>query len=444
LWKIGNGRKVKIWKDRWMPDLKVIDFMGDNCPLSEDACVEDLIDVDTKQWKRDLIFSCFDRIVAKQIINTPLSFRLPQDLMIWNWEKDGEYSVRSAYHLLCDEKARFQPGPSCPQSSKLWKEIWRAPVPNKIKNFMWRLAKNILPTRANLHKKGIHLDLICPLCSREEESSQHLFLKCDIFKLTLFASQLGSHIPIDIDLHDWILKWLVCQDPLGVQLFCTLMWKFWDGRNAVVFKGWQMDPTRLALEALNFVHEFNEANPSRNRRVMGSQTISQPSRCTSLFSLFVDAGCCNSGHTVWGLVLRNLNGETVLSACKREDITAEPLLAEALGVRWALQVAIEQGISSVSIYSDAANVVNCINKRSNFATINLIAQDCRNLMDGMENVSVMFISRSQNLDAHNLASLAKVVCSKTWLGPAPLVFDVSVSTAMHAAVCNILSCVPAL
>ncbi|XP_045822165.1 uncharacterized protein LOC123915058 [Trifolium pratense] len=310
---------------------------------------------------------------------------------------------------------------------------------------MWRLAKNILPTRSNLHKKGITLDLLCPLCSSEEESSQHLFLKCDMFKLTLFASHLGSHIPIDIDLHDWILKWLVCQDPLGVQLFCTLLWKFWAGRNAVIFNGWQMDPTFLALDALSFVQEFNEANPSRNRRALVSQSISEPSRstCSSMNSMFVDAGCCNSGHTVWGLVLRNLNGETVFSACKREDITAEPLLAEALGVRWALQVATDQGVNSVSIYSDAANVVNCINKRSNFAAINLIAQDCRNLMAGLGNVSVMFISRTQNCDAHNLVSLAKVVGSRTWLGVAPLVSVYSVSAAVPAAGCNVFSCVPA-
>jgi hypothetical protein len=129
---------------------------------------------------------------------------------VWNWEKDGEYSVRSAYHLLCDAKARLQPGPSSPQRDKLWKEIWRAPIPNKIKNFMWRLAKNILPTRSNLHKKGILLDLQCPLCHDENESSHHLFLKCNLLKVYLFASYLGSHIPTDIDLHDWILKWLTC------------------------------------------------------------------------------------------------------------------------------------------------------------------------------------------------------------------------------------------
>jgi hypothetical protein len=111
LWRIGDGRKVRIWKDIWMTDMKLISSRKDNCPLSDDALVMDLIDVDTKQWKRDVIYSCFDHCVAKQIISIPLSLRLPSDTLVWNWEKDDTYSVRSAYHVFCDEKERSLPGP---------------------------------------------------------------------------------------------------------------------------------------------------------------------------------------------------------------------------------------------------------------------------------------------------------------------------------------------
>ena len=161
LWKIGNGRKVRIWGDKWLPYMRFIEASNAIIPLQAGSYVSELIDDDTKQWKRELILSCFERDVAGQILSIPISMRLPPDKMVWNWEKDGEFSVRSAYHLLCDEKSRNQPGPSSPQRNKLWKEIWRAYIPNKIKNFMWRLAKNILPTRSNLQKKGITLDTLC-------------------------------------------------------------------------------------------------------------------------------------------------------------------------------------------------------------------------------------------------------------------------------------------
>ncbi|WJX88904.1 hypothetical protein P8452_70944 [Trifolium repens] len=82
-------------------------------------------------------------------------------------------------------------------------------------------------------------------------------------RLTLFASNLGSHIPHSIDLSFWILSWLTCKDMVGTQLFCILLWKFWYGRNQTIFKGVVIDPIALAADAICYVHEFNEANPRR-------------------------------------------------------------------------------------------------------------------------------------------------------------------------------------
>jgi hypothetical protein len=95
VWKIGNGRNVGIWKDKWMPEMRCIESRRSNCILFDDAYVSDLIDEDTKQWKRDLIFLCFESHVAQQILSTPLSFRMPSDALVWNWEKDGMYFIHS-------------------------------------------------------------------------------------------------------------------------------------------------------------------------------------------------------------------------------------------------------------------------------------------------------------------------------------------------------------
>ncbi|GAU33864.1 hypothetical protein TSUD_66510 [Trifolium subterraneum] len=312
--------------------MKIISFRNNNCPLSDDALIMELIDVETKQWKWDVIYSCFDSCSAKQIISIPLSLCLPSDTLVWNWEKDGAYSVRSTYHVICDEKERSLPGPSVSRKNKVWKEIWKAPVPKKIKNFMWRLTKNILPTRANLHKKGISLDLQCPLCHHEE---------------------------------------------------------------------------------------FSEANPPRQCRVSLPLTTVTPSVSSPSFFVFVDAGCNLNGPTVWGLVLKNHDRITTFSACKCDDIAVDPIMAEALGVRWAIQFVREQGLQSVCIFSDAANVVDCICNKVKFDAIEMVAQDCRELLSSLPNVSVVFVRRDQNIDAHNLASLARLVGNRTWVGAAP-------------------------
>jgi hypothetical protein len=118
-------------------------------------------------------------------------------------------------------------------------------------------------------------------------------------------------------------------------------------------------------------------------------------------------------------------------------------MAEALGVRWDLQLVVDQGINSFSIHRDAANVVNCINRKSSFAAINLIAEDCRNLMNSLVNVVVMFISRTQNSDAHTMATLARIMGNRTWsrVVPHSTVFSVSADASVVLCISN--SCVPA-
>jgi hypothetical protein len=44
----------------------------------------------------------------------------------------------------------------------------------------------------------------------------------------------------------------------------------------------------------------------------------------------------------------------------------------------------------------------------------MVAQDCRELLSSMPTVSVLFVSRDQNVDAHTLTSLARLVENRTW------------------------------
>jgi hypothetical protein len=69
-WSVGNGAKIRIWQDRWIPNQSDFKVWSPVNTLSEDALVETLIDSDTKQWKRELIHSCFNQTEAKQILSS--------------------------------------------------------------------------------------------------------------------------------------------------------------------------------------------------------------------------------------------------------------------------------------------------------------------------------------------------------------------------------------
>jgi len=82
----------------------------------------------------------------------------------------------------------------------------------------------------------------------------------------------------------------------------------------------------------------------------------------------------------------------------------------------------------------------CINGKSSFATINMVAQDCRELMPNILNVCILFVNRNQNSNAHNLASLAKVVGNRTWVGIVPDNMLFFVNVVSNSTSCNSLSC----
>lgn len=108
------------------------------------------------------------------------------------------------YHLLGDMRLVRKPDPSSRENQNLWKNLWKVPVNAHIKNFNWRLAKDILPTMVNLRKKGISLDVSCPFCHLYPENSLHIFMQCDFSKRVLFSSPLGVRIPSGFDILDWL------------------------------------------------------------------------------------------------------------------------------------------------------------------------------------------------------------------------------------------------
>lgn len=51
-------------------------------------------------------------------------------------------------------------------------------VPTVVKNFLWRVCNNSLPTRDNLYKKKITIDPLCPICGLVPETSVHALWSC--------------------------------------------------------------------------------------------------------------------------------------------------------------------------------------------------------------------------------------------------------------------------
>ncbi|KAH9648889.1 putative reverse transcriptase/RNA-dependent DNA polymerase [Citrus sinensis] len=157
-WRVGNGKKIQIHKTNWIP--KPLTFKLVVQPtLPSDTMVFKLIN-EANCWDEKMIHEHFDKMDADLITKIPLPRRPREDELIWHYGKNGQFSVKSGYQTTLQIKF-----PAMPSSSVASKNecniIWSLALPQKIRIFAWRAAKNLLPSAENLWKKKIIPEPTC-------------------------------------------------------------------------------------------------------------------------------------------------------------------------------------------------------------------------------------------------------------------------------------------
>ena len=108
-----------------------------------DVTVADLID-DNQPWKETLIHQHFSKEDAEKILQIHLPNSPQPDQILWHYDKKGQYSVKSGYQIA--RKIKHPEESSCSKNNNgQWNVIWAMELPEKIKIFMWRAVKNLLP-----------------------------------------------------------------------------------------------------------------------------------------------------------------------------------------------------------------------------------------------------------------------------------------------------------
>ncbi|KAL0431038.1 UNVERIFIED_CONTAM: hypothetical protein Sradi_0729800 [Sesamum radiatum] len=93
--------------------------------LSEDMKVAALI-TDEHEWKEDLINTEFCPEDAACILGIDLQGGVGKDELVWHFERNGKFLVRSAYWVAC----RIRNGASSSQHCRSGNFIWRSKVPH--------------------------------------------------------------------------------------------------------------------------------------------------------------------------------------------------------------------------------------------------------------------------------------------------------------------------
>jgi hypothetical protein len=183
--RVGNGRESFFWKDTWLAE-------GSQGTLARsfsrlyDLAENKLISVhdmflagwglggEAWKWRRRL-FAWEEELVLECI--ALLSNIVLQDdtcdRWVWRLHSSHQYTVHSAYTHLTDHHSNI--------NDDFVRFRWLKSVPLKVNIFIWRLFLNRLPTKSNLHRRGV-LDgsqTTCVTLCGFNEDVDHLFFQCE-------------------------------------------------------------------------------------------------------------------------------------------------------------------------------------------------------------------------------------------------------------------------
>ncbi|KAL5806555.1 hypothetical protein ACOSQ4_029288 [Xanthoceras sorbifolium] len=356
----------------------------------EDLRVASLISPSSHSWdlaKLDQVFVAADR---DSILEIPLSFGDCNDSLIWHFDKNGEYSVKSGYRVAAQEKFSLKGSSSCPDS-KWWLALWNLNIPPKIKIFIWRVCLNAIPSLCNLCSRKIVVDPCCSRCGDAPESSAHALFWC------------SSVRPI------WE---------------STVFWDILNLQNVVCHSKSPRFSADLVSWSLSLLREFQGTqkvfgSPLQPPRQPRSSPWSPPP--AGSLKLNTDAavspGCSVMGS---GAVVRDSQGKVVAASAKPLLGFFPAELGELLALREGLLLAKEFNLIIEWVELDAVNVVARVFNSLFCYVMDPIISDVKALFRDVGVSNCHAIPRSGNGMAHSLASLA--FSSKEefcWFNPEP-------------------------
>ncbi|XP_076941389.1 uncharacterized protein LOC143610930 [Bidens hawaiensis] len=120
---------------------------------------------------------------------------------------------------------------------------WVKWIPKKCLVFMWQAVLNMIPTRTELTKRGIHVSSCsCSLCGLAPETANHLFSSCEVAGhiWSLFESWTSVPSGVCSSVFELSRLHLTASLPQGKKeavqgLVITICWRLWKAGNDLVF-----------------------------------------------------------------------------------------------------------------------------------------------------------------------------------------------------------------
>jgi hypothetical protein len=177
----------------------------------------------------DLFHATFIPIDVEAVLKIKPSRHGLEDVLAWQPERSGIFTVKSAYKLAFNElpaQCEFGSSSVTPLGEDpCWSKIWKSSVQPKVKTFAWKVASNALATESNKRRRNMKVTGLCNICSLEMEDTMHALVRCPHAHRLWNVMRDCWHIPSEADFRISSLKWfreLLLRIP-DQMIDCTLL-----------------------------------------------------------------------------------------------------------------------------------------------------------------------------------------------------------------------------
>ncbi|KAK2658612.1 hypothetical protein Ddye_005145 [Dipteronia dyeriana] len=149
---MGDGKSISIYRDKWIPisyTFRIIYLPK----LNGNAKVEQLISP-SGGWNVPLIRHNFTQEDKNAILKIPITRGNMCDNMLWHYNENDLYFVKSGYWLGCGLDNLTSPSDSSPLNLLL-NTFWRAKFPLKVKIFIGKACQDWIPTKINIGRQCV-------------------------------------------------------------------------------------------------------------------------------------------------------------------------------------------------------------------------------------------------------------------------------------------------
>uniref|UniRef100_A0A803PWA8 Uncharacterized protein n=1 Tax=Cannabis sativa TaxID=3483 RepID=A0A803PWA8_CANSA len=410
---IARGLETSILDDPWLPD-GTDPYVRSVNPDLVNKKVSSLMCMDRLQWDNDILEDIFDVRDRDLILNIPLPETVQNDCWTWSREKNGVYSVKSAYRGM--QEHYIVSG----MPTEFWSAFWKINVQPKVLQFGWRALTGTLATKVQLNTKHVPISQLCTFCNVADETIQHILVDCSYARSCWHRSSVDFSSAASMVYHEWFQQVMVSNNTGQIEEALMVTWAIWNARNQLLWNQKSTAALDVVLSARSNLYQWQSAQQNRFDPLLSSFEIGKEVEhwtkpVGNKIKVNVDGAIFEAYNSFgFGFLARDTFGAVLGAAATSNSGSVAPEIVELIGIKEALSWIKTKSWNSVEVETDCLMAVQAINNNMFLpSTFGMLVHDCQHLLSELSYVTLSFVKRSANKAAHFLARSSYYMSDRT-------------------------------